>query len=438
MSSIEIIVKRLKALKKLRKSIEKNERKIYEALKKDLNKPKFESLVGEVGFVLKEINFITKHLLEWSKPQKVKTDIVNFPAESYIYHQPYGVVLIFGPWNYPFHLALMPLVGAIAAGNTAVVKPSEFAPATSKIVKEIVTKTFESNYVTVIEGDKTVSEALLNIKFDKIFFTGNSNVGKIVMKKAAEHLTPVTLELGGKSPTIVLKDANLKMAAKRIVWGKFFNAGQTCVAPDYLCIDKEIYEKFKNILIKETKSYASIKNFENNYSKIINWNHFQRLRELIEESKVIFGGGCDEQRLFIYPTIVEAKETDSIMEDEIFGPILPILSFEKYEDMKNFIKSKPKPLALYIFTESEKHKQKILNDIQSGGVTINDTLIHLSSNHLPFGGIGESGMGTYHGRFSFEEFSQKRAVVDRKTYIELPLRYPPYSFAKFTTVKRLF
>jgi len=429
---------RLSALKKLKKVINKNEKRIYTALKIDLNKPKFEAFVGEIGFVLKEIEFTIKHLKEWAKPIKVPTDIVNFPATSHIYHQPYGVTLIFSPWNYPFHLAMMPLVGVISAGNTAILKPSEYAQATSEVIKYLIDETFEEEYIAVVEGDKTVSEKLLNLKFDKIFFTGNTQVGKIVMKKAAEHLTPVTLELGGKSPVIVLRDANIKMAARRIVWGKFFNAGQTCVAPDYVCVEEKVYEAFKRAVIKETERYYKLKNIEKHYSRIINKKHFQRLMNLIKKSNIIFGGKYDESRLFIYPVIVEASTTSPVMEDEIFGPILPLIKFKDYESIRDFIKSKPKPLALYLFTESDKQKERVLNEIQSGGVTINDTLIHLSSNYLPFGGIGESGMGRYHGRYSFDEFSQKRAVMERKTYVEFPLRYPPYTPLKLSSVKKLF
>jgi len=429
---------RLSSLKKLKQAIKKHEKKIYNALKEDLNKPKFEAFVGEIGFVLKEIDFVINHLKEWVKPIKVPTDIVNFPATSHIYHQPYGVTLIFSPWNYPFHLSMMPLIGSIAGGNTAIIKPSEYAPATSKAIKQLISKTFDDEYISVIEGNKDVSEELLNLKFDKIFFTGNSEVGKIVMKKAAEHLTPVTLELGGKSPVIALGDANIKMAAKRIVWGKFFNAGQTCVAPDYVCIEENIYEIFKRAILDEVKKYSSMRNLHKHYSKIINKRHFERLIDLIKKSHVILGGNYDENRLFIYPTVVEAKENSPVMENEIFGPILPLLKFKSYEKMREYIRSKPKPLALYIFTESNKQKEKILNEIQSGGVTINDTLIHLSSSYLPFGGIGESGMGKYHGKYSFDEFTQKRAVMERKTYVEFPLRYPPYRAAKLDIVKRLF
>jgi len=429
---------RLSALKKLKKAINKSDKKIYTALKADLNKPEFEAFVGEVGFVLKEIDFVISHLKEWVKPIKVPTDIVNFPATSHIYHQPYGVTLIFSPWNYPFHLSIMPLIGAICGGNTAVLKPSEYSPATSRVISDMISKTFDGEYISVVEGNKEISEMLLELKFDKIFFTGNSEVGKIVMKKAAEHLTPVTLELGGKSPVVVLKDTNIKMAARRIVWGKFFNAGQTCVAPDYVCIEENIYETFKKAILKEVKKYSSLKNLHKHYSKIINERHFERLIEIIKKSQVIFGGTYNKEELFIYPTVVEAQENSYVMKDEIFGPILPLLKFKNYESMRDFIKYRPKPLALYIFTESDKQKEKVLNDIQSGGVTINDTLIHLSSNYLPFGGIGESGMGSYHGRYSFDEFSQKRAVMERKTYVEFPLRYPPYNAAKLSIVKRLF
>ncbi|WP_035589816.1 aldehyde dehydrogenase family protein [Hippea jasoniae] len=429
---------RLSCLKKLKRCIKKYEKDIYDALYNDLRKPRFEAYVGEVGFIIREIDFVLKHLKDWVKPQKVKTELVNIPAESFIYRQPYGVCLILSPWNYPFHLTFLPLIGAIAAGNTAVVKPSEIAPNSESLIKEIIDNCCPSEYVSAVVGPKEIAESLLNEKFDKIFFTGNTAVGKIVMKKASEHLTPVTLELGGKSPAIILNDAKLKTATKRIVWGKFFNAGQTCVAVDYVCVEKKIYKKFMKLLIEETKRYTSMKNFTKNYSKIINFRHFKRLTQLINESNVIFGGRTDTETLTIYPTIVEAQKEDKIMEDEIFGPILPVLKFDSYEEIKDFVKAKPKPLAMYIFTEKASMKEKILREIQSGGVTINDTLIHLSSSLLPFGGIGSSGMGSYHGWFSFEEFSQKRAVVDRSTAIDIPLRYPPYGSVKFYSVKKIF
>lgn len=428
---------RLKALKRLKKCIKKNEKAIYNALKLDLNKPKFESFVGEVGFVIKEIEFVIDNLKTWMKPKRVPTDIVNMPAKSFIYSQPYGTVLIISPWNYPFHLSIMPLIGAISAGNTAVLKPSEFAENTAVLIDNIISECFDEEYIAVVNGGRDVAEELLEHRFDKIFYTGNSTVGRVVMQKAAKYLTPVCLELGGKTPAIVLKDANIKMAAKRIVWGKFFNAGQTCVAVDYLAVEEAVYDTFIDALKNEVKKYVSMKNFEENYSKIINARHFERILSLIDKNKIIFGGEYSKERLTIYPTVVVANPDDKIMEDEIFGPVLPVLRFRDYESIRKFVVSKEKPLALYLFTQDRDMKRKVLSQIQSGGVTINDTLVHLSSNYLPFGGIGESGMGSYHGIYSFNEFSQKRAVMERSTKIDIPLRYPPYK-GKLPIVKRFF
>ena len=428
---------RLKALKRLKKCIKKNEKAIYNALKLDLNKPKFESFVGEVGFVIKEIEFAIDNLKTWMKPKRVPTDIVNMPAKSFIYSQPYGTVLIISPWNYPFHLSIMPLIGAVSAGNTAVLKPSEFAENTAVLIDNIISECFDEEYIAVVNGGRDVAEELLEHRFDKIFYTGNSAVGRVVMQKASKYLTPVCLELGGKTPVIVLKDANIKMAAKRIVWGKFFNAGQTCVAVDYLAVEEAVYDTFIDELRNEVKKYVSMKNFEENYSKIINARHFERILSLIDKNKIIFGGEYSKERLTIYPTVVSANPDDKIMEDEIFGPVLPVLRFRDYEGIRTFITSKEKPLALYLFTQDRDMKRKVLSQIQSGGVTINDTLVHLSSNYLPFGGIGESGMGSYHGIYSFNEFSQKRAVMERSTKIDIPLRYPPYK-GKLPIVKRFF
>jgi len=428
---------RLKALKTLKKCIKKKEQAIYNALKLDLNKPKFESFVSEVGFVIKEIEFAIDNLKAWMKPKKVPTDLVNMPAKSFIYSQPYGTVLIISPWNYPFHLSIMPLIGAISAGNTAVLKPSEFAENTAILIDNIISECFEEQYIAVVNGGRDVAEELLEHKFDKIFYTGNSAVGRVVMQKAAKYLTPVCLELGGKTPAIVLKDAGVKMAAKRIVWGKFFNAGQTCVAVDYLAVEETVYDTFVKALASEVKKYVSMKNFEENYSRIINRRHFERLLSLIDKSKIIFGGEYSKDKLIIYPSVVKANPDDKIMEDEIFGPILPVLRFRDYESIKNFVISKGKPLALYLFTQDKKMKTKALSQIQSGGVTINDTLVHLSSNYLPFGGMQESGMGSYHGIYSFNEFSQARAVMERSTKIDIPLRYPPYK-GKLPIVRRFF
>ncbi len=428
---------RLRALKKLKKCIKKNEKAIYEALRLDLNKPKFESFVGEIGFVEKEIGFSIKHLKEWMRPKKVPTDMVNMPGKSFIHHQPYGVVLIISPWNYPFHLSVMPLIGAISAGNTAIIKPSELSENTSFLLHDMISKCFDENYIAVVNGGREVAENLLEHKFDKIFYTGNSNVGRVVMEKAAKYLTPVCLELGGKSPAIVLDDADIKVSARRIVWGKFFNAGQTCVAVDYVAVEEKVYDLFVKALVNETVKYMSMKDFESNYSRIINRRHFDRIVSLTENSKIMVGGEYYKEKLVVYPTIVEAEVEDVVMEDEIFGPVLPVLKFKNYEDIKEFITSRPSPLALYLFSSSKKMKDKVLKEIPSGGVTINDTLVHLSSNYLPFGGIGSSGTGSYHGIYSFYEFSQARGVMERSTAIDIPLRYPPYK-GKLPVVKRFF
>ena len=428
---------RINSLKKLKLCIDRYEKEIKKALFKDLHKPDFEIFVSETGFVLKELDFVIKHLKDWTKPQKVSTDLVNFPAKSYIYRQPFGVTLIISPWNYPFHLSIMPLVGAIAAGNTAIIKPSELSVHTSLILHKMFDECFDKSYLSVVAGDINTAEQLLNEKFDKIFYTGGSKVGKIVAKKAAEHLIPLTLELGGKSPAVVLSDANLKAAAKRIVWGKFFNAGQTCVSVDYAAIEESIYKKFKNILVDEVKKYSTMKRFEENYSHIINIKHFKRLVSLIEKSKTIYTRGYFEDKLLIYPTLIESDKDDAVMQDEIFGPILPILRFKNYKEIREFITSRPRPLSMYLFSQSSKMKDKVLNEIASGGVTINDTLVHLTSSNLPFGGIGESGYGSYHGIYSFYEFSQARAVMDRSTLLDFPLRYPPYK-GKLPLVKKLF
>ncbi len=428
---------RIKMLRRLKRCVKKYEKRIYEALKSDLNKPVFESFVSEVGIVLNEIEFAIAHLREWMKPERKPVGIVNQPAKSYVRYEPYGVTLILAPWNYPFHLTLMPLVGAIAAGNTAIIKPSEYAEASAALLKNMFDDCFDEHYIAVICGGKDVAESLLDEQFDKIFYTGSTSVGRIVMQKAARHLTPVTLELGGKSPAVVLQDAKVDLSARRILWGKLFNAGQTCVAVDYAVVESAIYEDFVSRLVAYAKRFMRMKRIRNNYARIVNKRHFYRLLGLIEKSRIIYSGGYDDKDLFIYPTIVEASAGDPVLDDEIFGPILPVVRLDGYDSIREFLLTMPDPLALYVFTESTKAKERILCDIPSGGVTVNDTLVHLSSSHLPFGGVGTSGMGTYHGYYSFLEFSHKRAVMERSTIVDVPLRYPPYS-GKLPLVKRLF
>ena len=422
------ILFRKEQLEILKNVIEGNEEKIMEALKKDLGKSPFTSYVTEISLVVKEINLFIEKLQIWSKRKRVKTPLLYFGASSYIYQEPYGTVLIFSPWNYPFQLSLLPLVGAVAAGNTVVLKPSELSPATSAIMAEIISNSFKQGIITVIEGDKEISKFLLTQKFDHIFFTGSSLVGKQVMKAASENLTPVTLELGGKNPCIVDSESNIDLAARRIVWGKYLNCGQTCIAPDYLLV----HETIKNRFIEKAQMY--IKKFygENpllspDYNRIINTKHYQRLTTYLKSGKLVMGGEAYSEELYISPTIIdEVNWEDPVMQEEIFGPILPILSYESIEEVIRVINKQPKALALYLFSENTALQDKIIKEIQFGGGCINDTIIHASSPFLPFGGIGESGMGVYHGKSSFYTFSHKKSIVKRGNLLDFWFRYPPY------------
>ncbi|MDM0451215.1 aldehyde dehydrogenase [Clostridium perfringens] len=431
---------RIEKLKKLRDVLKSEEEKIFEALKKDLMKSSFESYVTEVAMVYDEINMHIKNIKKWSKKRKVKTPLVQFPAKSFIQLEPYGVVLIIGPFNYPFMLTMDPLIGAIAAGNTAVIKPSESAPETSKILKEILEKVFDEKYVLHInpERGKEVVEELLKEKFDYIFFTGSATVGKIVMKAASQYLTPVTLELGGKSPCIIDKDCKLELAARRIVWGKLLNSGQTCVAPDYLYVHKDIEEEFINKLKEEIKIQFGNNPLESeDYSKMVNEREFNRVLSYIDKEKLVFGGNYNRKTFQIEPTILKnVTWNDPVMEREIFGPIFPILPFENLDEVIRLVNRKNKPLALYYFSEDKNKIEKVLNSTSSGGVTINDTLVHVSSSYLPFGGVGNSGMGEYHGKYSFDLFSNKKGVMNRKTFLDLKIRYAPF-LNKLTIVKKI-
>ncbi|EOU1109768.1 TPA: aldehyde dehydrogenase [Clostridium perfringens] len=431
---------RIEKLKKLRDVLKSEEEKIFEALKKDLMKSSFESYVTEVAMVYDEINMHIKNIKKWSKKRKVKTPLVQFPAKSFIQLEPYGVVLIIGPFNYPFMLTMDPLIGAIAAGNTAVIKPSESAPETSKILKEILEKVFDEKYVLHInpERGKEVVEELLKEKFDYIFFTGSATVGKIVMKAASQYLTPVTLELGGKSPCIIDKDCKLELAARRIVWGKLLNSGQTCVAPDYLYVHKDIEEEFIKKLEEEIKNQFGNNPLESeDYSKMVNEREFNRVLSYIDKEKLVFGGNYNRKTFQIEPTILKnVTWNDPVMEREIFGPIFPILSFENLDEVIRLVNSKDKPLALYYFSEDKNKIEKVINSTSSGGVTINDTLVHVSSSYLPFGGVGNSGMGEYHGKYSFDLFSNKKGVMNRKTFLDLKIRYAPFQ-NKLTIVKKI-
>ncbi|MDU3866457.1 MAG: aldehyde dehydrogenase [Clostridium perfringens] len=431
---------RIEKLKKLRDVLKSEEEKVFEALKKDLMKSSFESYVTEVAMVYDEINMHIKNIKKWSKKRRVKTPLVQFPAKSFIQLEPYGVVLIIGPLNYPFMLTMDPLIGAIAAGNTAVIKPSESAPETSKILKEILEKVFDEKYVLHVnpERGKEVVEELLKEKFDYIFFTGSATVGKIVMKAASQYLTPVTLELGGKSPCIIDKDCKLELAARRIVWGKLLNSGQTCVAPDYLYVHKDIEEEFIKKLEEEIKNQFGDNPLESkDYSKMVNEREFNRVLSYIDKEKLVFGGNYNRKTFQIEPTILKnVTWNDPVMEREIFGPIFPILPFENLDEVIRLVNSKDKPLAIYYFSEDKNKIEKVLNSTSSGGVTINDTLVHVSSSYLPFGGVGNSGMGEYHGKYSFDLFSNKKGVMNRKTFLDLKIRYAPFQ-NKLTIVKKI-
>lgn len=421
---------RIEQLKKLKSIIKENEDRILEALKKDLNKSFFEGYESEIGIVYEEINYQIKHLRKWTRRKRVSGSIIYFKSKAYIYKEPYGTILIIGPFNYPFQLIMAPLIGAIAGGNCAVLKPSEHSKYTSEILEEIINNEFESNYIKVVEpsGGKEAVTKLLELRFDYIFFTGSVKVGKIVMEKASKNLIPVTLELGGKSPCIVDKDANLELSAKRIVWGKLLNAGQTCIAPDYLMVHKEIKEKFLKLLVEEIKKQFG-DNIESNdeYPKIIREAEVLRLKDYLEDGKIYYGGEYNVDNRFMMPTILTEVSLDSkVMTDEIFGPILPVIEFDNLDNVIEFVNDREKPLALYYFSNDDNKVEHILNNISSGGVTINDTIIHVGFCNLPFGGVGNSGIGSYHGKASFDTFTHKKSVVKRSNLIEFPFRFAPY------------
>jgi aldehyde dehydrogenase (NAD+) len=430
---------RILMLKKLKEEIIKSEKEIEEALYFDLHKSSVESYITEVGFVLSEINLCIKKLKKWSKPKIVSSSITCFPSKARIISEPYGLCLIVSPWNYPFQLLISPLIGAISAGNCAILKPSEHSPNTSKIIKKILDRVFEYEYVFTALGEKEVSQELLELEFDYIFFTGSSSLGKLVMEKASKHLTPTTLELGGKSPCIVDKDANIEVSAKRIAFGKFLNAGQTCIAPDYLFVHKDIKDVFVREMIKSIKEFYSedIINSKD-YGRIINQSHFLRLRKMLNDGKLIYGGDFNEEEKFISPTLIEDILPNSeLLSEEIFGPILPIICFENIDTLIQELRVKPKPLALYVFSQNKKIQDKIINNISSGGVCVNDTIMHIVPQTLPFGGVGNSGMGSYHGKKSFETFSHKRSILKRKTWLDIALRYPPFTESKKKIVEKV-
>ncbi|WP_025691779.1 aldehyde dehydrogenase [Paenibacillus zanthoxyli] len=417
---------RIDALRRLKAGIQQREGQLINALKADLNKSEFEAYMTEIGIVLEEISFALKHLRAWAKPRKVKTPITHFGARGYIYSEPYGLALILAPWNYPFQLAAAPLIGAIAAGNCAVLKPSELTPRTSETIAEIIRTSFQEDYITVVQGGIETSEALLMEKFDYIFFTGSVPVGKIVMIAAAKHLTPVTLELGGKSPCIVHDDANLKLAARRIAWGKFMNAGQTCVAPDYIYVHQSVKERFLKELESAIKElYGERPLLNPDYTRIVGRKYFDRLKAFLGNGTLAFGGGTDSEKLIIEPTVLtDIGWQDPVMQEEIFGPLLPVLEYGDLPEAIREIGSQPKPLALYLFTESKGVQEKVRERLSFGGGCINDTVYHITSPYLPFGGVGSSGMGAYHGQASFDTFSHSKSVLKQTTWFDLPFRFP--------------
>lgn len=419
---------RIHALRKLKACILHYENEIHQAIQKDLGKSSFESYMCETGLVLSEITYMLKHIRRFAKEKTVPSPLAQFRSHSFKKPSPYGVTLIMSPWNYPFLLAIEPLVDAIAAGNTAVVKPSAYSPYTSKIIQKIIGTCFDERYVSVITGGRAENTCLLNQHFDYIFFTGSQAVGKEVMRCASVHLTPVTLELGGKSPCVVEKTANLKLAARRIVFGKFLNCGQTCVAPDYVYCDAAIKEALIEEMKKQIrKQYGKSPLDNKNYGKIVNEKHFSRISELINSEKVICGGKTDSRSLKIEPTIMDQVTfDDAVMQEEIFGPVLPVLTYDSFDQAIEKIHSMAHPLALYIFTRNPKAADKILSRCGFGGGCINDTIIHLATSEMGFGGFGESGMGAYHGKEGFDTFSHYKSIVDKKTWFDLPMRYQPY------------
>ena len=415
---------RCEMLDRLYHVIRMSESEIEAALQADLGKNRFEAYTTEVGFALSEISYLRRHLPRMMRPRRVCTDLSNLPGRSRIVPEPYGNVLVMSPWNYPFQLSISPLAGAIAAGNTVVLKPSNYSINTSRLLSRLIRDTFPPEYITVVEGDRYVNQDLLDAHFDYIFFTGSTRVGRVVMAKAAAHLTPVSLELGGKSPCIIDTTAKLDLAARRIAWGKCLNSGQTCVAPDYALVHRSVVEPFisalKRAFVMQVGEHAEL---NPDYPRIINRKKFDRLRDMITASDVLWGGAVSEETLRIAPCIVRGDWTCAAMEEEIFGPIFPILIYDSLDEVIREVTDRPRPLALYLFTEDRRVERKVISRIPFGGGCVNDTIMHLASSHMPFGGVGESGMGGYHGRFSFETFSHRKSILHKATWLDLPVRY---------------
>jgi len=430
---------RKEQLEKLRHWIKSHDETILSALQEDLGKARFEGYATEVGIVLDELRYVRNRLSHWARDKRVISPIKQFPSKCFRRAEPYGCTLLMSPWNYPFQLTVAPLVGAIAAGNCTIVKPSAYSPETSSVIARMIGECFPENYIAAVEGGREQNKALLTHKFDYIFFTGSIAVGKTVMLAAAENLTPMTLELGGKSPCIVDETANLRLAAKRIAWGKFLNAGQTCVAPDYLLIHKDVKEPFVQELAEcISQFYGADPLACTDYPKMINQKHFDRVLELIRDEKVLLGGTSNRDHLRIAPTVLDDVCFDSpVMCEEIFGPILPIISFEHLSQVVEQVTSRPKPLACYVFTNNKQNERFLINNLSFGGGCVNDTVVHFASSHMPFGGVGESGMGRYHGKASFDTFSHYKSILKKSLMIDLPLRYPPYKELYLKLLKKM-
>ncbi len=428
-------------LKKLSKAIKSYESDILEALYTDLGKNKVEAYATEIGITLKSIKNARKELKNWTKTKNVDTPLYLFPTKSYIKKEPYGTVLIIAPFNYPFQLVFEPLIGAIAAGNTAIIKPSELTPNVARVIKRLINETFDANYIEVIEGGIEETQTLIHLSFDYVFFTGSENVGKIVYQAASENLVPVTLEMGGKSPVIVDETANIKVASERICFGKFTNAGQTCVAPDYILVHESVKDDLITALSKTLREFYG-QNIQQSpdYGRIVNLKHYHRLTSLLNSAQmnIVFGGHSDEDERYIEPTLLDHVTSDSaIMQEEIFGPILPILTYQSLDEAIAFIHQRPKPLSLYLFSEDENATQRVINELSFGGGAINDTLMHLANPKLPFGGVGASGMGRYHGKYSFDTFTHEKSYIFKSTRLESGVHLPPYK-GKFKYIKAFF
>ena len=429
---------RKEKLKLLLNCIRKYENEIVSALYNDFKKPEFEAIVTETSYVISDLKHTLKNINKWARPKRVFPSLLNFPSSDYILNEPYGKVLIIAPWNYPFQLAFCPLIAAVAAGNQVVLKPSELTPNTSKIISKIVDEVFDNSHVEVREGGVELAQQLLHQRWDYIFFTGSVAVGKIVAKAAAEFMTPVTLELGGKNPCIIDANCNVKLTAKRIVWGKFLNAGQTCIAPDYLLVNSKIKTKIVTAIIEEIRlAYGENPELSTDFPRIINQKNWLRLVELLKNEKILYGGQTNENDHYIAPTLLDEPKLESgIMKEEIFGPILPILSYENESEIESIISQYEKPLSLYVFSNNSAWAKKIMKTYSFGGGCINDTVIHFSNKRLPFGGVGNSGIGAYHGQLSFTTFSHKKAIVKKANWLDLPFRYAPYK-NKINLLKKL-